>query len=256
MGWLARHQTGALKMKAGFAALMLAIFISPALAGPPYVTDDPEPTDEGRYEIYAFTGGSKTADGIGGQAGIDFNYGGAKDLQLTAVVPLAFESSTGGLVLFGLGDIELAAKYKFLHEEGFGFNVAIFPRLFLPTSSDPALGNRHASLFIPLFAQKDWGEWSLFGGGGCTLNRGGSAQNFCQEGVVVTRRITSSLQIGAELYHQAPDQRGGRQSSGLGFGAIYDIDEHHHLLASAGPGIQNAATTNQATWYVAMLFTY
>lgn len=257
MGRHARDPTGALSMKSlVFAAVAVTCMAAPAIAGPPYVTDDPQPTDEGHYEVYAFTGGTATIGGSGGQAGIDFNYGGAEDLQLTAVVPFAYDRPRGGPTVTGFGDLELAAKYKFLHQDTFELDVAIFPRVFLPTNSDPALGSKHAALFVPLFVQKDWGNWSVFGGGGCTINRGGNSQDFCQMGIVVARQILPQLQLGLELYHQTPDQRGGLQSSGVGFGAIYDLNQHYHLMASAGPGIQNADLSNQTTWYAALLFTY
>lgn len=242
-------------LRALTCAVLLSL-ASSAVAGPPYVTDDPEPTDERHYEIYAFTAGTATKDGTGGQVGIDFNYGGAKDLQLTMVVPFAYDRPRDGRAVTGFGDIELAAKYELLHQETFGVDVAIFPRLFLPTNSNPALGDKHPSLFIPFFVQKDWDAWSVFGGGGCVINRGGDAQDFCKIGVVVSRRIASDLQIGVEYYRQTPDQKGAKQLSGIGLGAIYDLSEHYHLMASAGPGIQNADRTNQASWYVALLFTY
>ena len=57
------------------------------MAGPPYLTDDPEPTDYQHFEIYTFTEGTATRDGTSGEGGIDFNYGGAPNLQLTATVP-------------------------------------------------------------------------------------------------------------------------------------------------------------------------
>src|SRR5437868_3534427 len=56
----------------------------PALAGPPYLSDDPQPTEFREYEIYLFTAGQHTRDGTGGAAGIDFNYGAAPGVQLTA----------------------------------------------------------------------------------------------------------------------------------------------------------------------------
>jgi len=239
-----------------FLAVLLIGFGTPALAGPPYVTDDPQPTDDGHYEVYAFTGGTATDNGSGGQAGIDFNYGGAEDLQLTAVLPFAYAKQRGQAAVTGFGDIELAAKYKFLHQDTFGLDVSIFPRVFLPTNSNPALGNKHPAFFVPFFVEKDWDAWSVFGGGGCTISRGGDSQDFCQVGLVVARQVLPHLQLGVEIYHQTPDQKGGVQSSGVGFGAIYDLNEHLHLMASAGPGIQNADLSNQTTWYAALLFTY
>lgn len=66
----------------------LLLVTMPAYAGPPYLTDDPEPTDVHHYEIYAFGSGTSERDGMDGEAGIDFNYGGAKNLQLTAILPI------------------------------------------------------------------------------------------------------------------------------------------------------------------------
>jgi hypothetical protein len=44
---------------------MLAIGLPlAALAGPPFATDDPEPTDLGHYEVYLFPGGASTAIGL------------------------------------------------------------------------------------------------------------------------------------------------------------------------------------------------
>jgi len=53
------------------AVMCAALLFSstPATAAPPYVTDDPEPTDEGHYEIYAFTAGTTTKDDTSGQWG-------------------------------------------------------------------------------------------------------------------------------------------------------------------------------------------
>lgn len=228
---------------------------TPALAGPPFVTDDPEPTDYQHYEIYAFTGGTSTHDGADGEAGIDFNYGGAPDVQLTAVLPMAYSDPRHGALVSGLGNVEFAVKYRFLHQDDFGWDVAVFPRVFLPSAS-PRVGDQHASLLLPVFVEKDWGAWSMFGGGGCTLNNGGGSKDFCQAGWVVTREVLPRLHIGAEIYHQTADTRGGKASSGVGFGATWDLSENYHLMASAGPGIQNAADTNRATWYAAMLFTF
>ena len=227
----------------------------PAFAGPPYVTDDPEPTDEGHFEIYGFTSGSMTRDGAGGEAGIDFNYGGAKDLQLTAVLPLGWSAPKAGPDSVDLGNVELAAKYKFLHQDDVGFDVAIFPRVFLPAGS-AAVGERHVSLLIPIWIGRSFGNWDTFGGGGCVIDHGNGAHNFCQLGWVLTDQITTSLQIGAEIYHQTAETVGGRATTGIGVGAIYDLNENYHLLASFGPGIQNAAETNQESWYVAVLTTF
>ena len=226
-----------------------------ALAGPPYVTDDPEPTDYQHFEIYAFAAGTNTRDGTGGAGGIDFNYGGAPDLQFTMVLPLEFDSPVGEPTVAGPGNVELAAKYRFLHQDDFGWDVAIFPRVFLPSAS-PLVGDRHISLLLPIWAGKDFSDWSTFGGGGCAFNNSGSSKDYCLIGWVLTRTITPALHIGAEVYHQTADTRGGRATTGIDAGATYDLSENYHLMASFGPGIQNATEANRTSWYTALLFTF
>jgi hypothetical protein len=233
--------------------LMVPLLCAPALGGPPYVSDDPAPTDYGHFEIYAFGGGTLTTGGAEGESGIDFNYGAAPDLQLTAVLPLAYSAPETGQGRAGLGNVELAAKYRFLHQDDFGLDVAVFPRVFLPS---PDVGEQHISVFLPVWVERDWGAWSSFGGGGCSLNRGGDSQDFCQLGWALVRAVSPRLRIGAEIVHQTADAKGGRASSGVGAGISYDISSTYHLLAYAGPGFQNASRTGLLSWYTSLLFTF
>ncbi|HET7593311.1 MAG TPA: hypothetical protein VFK00_09935, partial [Rhodanobacteraceae bacterium] len=144
----------------GFA-ITAALLSLPALAGPPYITDDPEPTGTGHYEIYFFSEGASARDGREGSAGIDFNYGAADNLQLTATLPIAWSAVAGGSTA-GIGNIELAAKYQFLHQRGAGVDAAFFPRVFLPAAPS-VVAEDHASLLLPLWLQRSWGAWTVFG---------------------------------------------------------------------------------------------
>ena len=238
-------------MKQFVLALAVLLGCGPAWAGPPYLSDDPEPTDFRHFEIYAFALGTQSPDGLAGETGIDFNYGGAPNLQLTAVLPMAYDEAGHT----GLGNVELAAKYLFLHQEEDGIDLSIFPRVFLPSASH-IVGDQHAALLIPLWAEKDFGKWSIFGGGGCEINRGDDGQDFCLGGVAVTREILDGFRLGLEVFHQGADSLGGRVSTALGGGATWDIDQHHHLLAYWGPGLQNISATGRANAYMALLFTF
>ena len=51
----------------------------PAIAGPPYISDDPEPTDYQHFEIYMYNLGTAARNGSNGQSGIGFDYGAAPD---------------------------------------------------------------------------------------------------------------------------------------------------------------------------------
>jgi hypothetical protein len=114
------------------AAILLPLTV---WAGPPYITDDPQPTDTGHYEIYFFGEGASSRDGRDGSAGVDFNYGAAPNLQLTAILPIAWNTPAGGAGATGPGNVELAVKYQFLHQREAGVDAAFFPRVFLPAGS-------------------------------------------------------------------------------------------------------------------------
>jgi Putative MetA-pathway of phenol degradation len=227
----------------------------PALAGPPYLSDDPEPTDYKHFEIYNFNNGTVSRDVTGGEGGIDINYGGAPDLQLTATIPAGFELPSGGSAKVGLSNIELAAKYRFLHQDMVGWDVAVFPRVFLPSPSS-GVGDNHASFLLPIWVQRDWGGgWTSFGGGGCLLSAE-PAQDHCMAGWVVTRKLLPKLQLGLELFYQTADSTGTPASSSLGVGLTYDINKTYHLLAYTRRGIENADRTDRFSWYAALLTTF
>ncbi|MBS0432567.1 MAG: transporter [Proteobacteria bacterium] len=234
--------------------LVAGVFSLPAIAGPPYLTDDPQPTDAGHYETYFFVAGASARDGDAGSGGVDFNFGAADDLQLTAVLPIAWNAPAGGKAANGLGNVELAAKYQFLHQRDHGFDVAFFPRVFLP-AGNASVGERNASLLLPLWVQHSWDTWSVFGGGGCEIHRGGGARDFCQFGLATTKQAMGNLQIGMELYHHTPDAADSRSGTDANFGMVYDIDPRLHLMASFGKGLQNRADTDRTIWYAALLWT-
>jgi len=235
--------------------LLAASFSSPVAAGPPYVSDDAEPTDFRHFEIYLYSDGATNRAGTEGSFGIDFNYGATPDLQLTAVLPIEYSTPAEGAGAMGVGNIELAAKYRFLHQSDAGFDVAVFPRVFLASPS-ALVGDRNTSLLLPIWLERDWGQWTTFGGGGCVLQGGHDADNYCLFGWALARQVLPNLQIGAEFVHQGAPSRDERAMSGFGAGIKYDISEHYHLLAYTGSSIENAGETERMSWYSSVLFTF
>jgi len=233
----------------------VALAARQALAGPPYVTDDPQPTDLGHWEIYAYGEGLDALGSTFGDSGLDLNYGAAKDLQLTAVIPAAY--STGDFNAFGAGQVQLAAKYRFLHQ-GDGTltpDVAFFPRVFLPTAA-PGLDLPRTNVLLPLWAEKDWGDWSLFGGGGYQISPGPGSHNFWTGGVVLTRQVTKSLNLGAEVWAHTHDLTVDGDFVGVNLGADWRLTPHWSLLASGGPGLVNPSRDGRWDFYLALKADY
>lgn len=219
-------------------------------AGPPYITDDPEPTETGHWEIYTFGGGTKTAGSFDGSAGVDLNYGAVPDIQLTATLPIEFARSSGA-TRTGAGNLEVGVKYRFYQNAATGVSVAMFPRVFFPTASR-GFGSGRTGLLLPVWAQKDAGDWSLFGGGGYSINPGSGNRNSWQGSVAVTRALGERASFGAEIAHNSSDTVGARSYTALNFGGIYRIGGPFAILASAGPGIGHRRDGGKYNLYVAL----
>lgn len=222
-----------MKLIRTIAALALA-GAAPAFAGPPYLTDDPAPTDTGHWEIYAFATGEGRHSTLDADTGFDLNYGAAKDVQLTATLPMSVSHEPGGGWRSGTGDVELAVKYRFLNDERSGFSAAVFPRAILPTSSIEH--GEKTRLLLPMWLEKDFaGGTSIFGGGGYEVNPGRGNRNFWQVGIAATQDVSDNVSVGAEIIRQGPDETGGTAQTRAGLGSIVKLSDHYALLFSAGP---------------------
>ncbi len=220
-------------MKRFLAACVLGL-ATPAIAGPPYLTDDPVPTDLGHWEIYAFTAGDGLRAAFEGESGLDLNYGAANDVQLTATLPVSVAYEPGHRWHGGTGDVELGVKYRLLNDEEIGVSAAVFPRIILPTST---LGTgERARLLLPIWVRKDFaGGTSIFGGGGYEINPGQDNRDFWRASVAVTHDITKKVSLGAEIAQQGSDALGGTSQTQAGIGGIVKIGGPSALLFSAGP---------------------
>jgi len=230
----------------------------PAMAGPPFRTDDPEPVEYGHWEVYGFSQATHVeGDSAGVLPGVEVNYGAAPNLQLHVVAPIAFDRPQGSGSKFGYGDTELGVKYRFLGEDENGWRpqAGVFPLVEVPTgNAERGLGTGHAHVFLPLWLQKSFGSWVTYGGGGYWISAGN--RNYWFAGWLLQRQVTKSLAIGGEVFRQTADVEGGKGSAGFNLGGIYDFTEHYHLLVSAGRGFVNPTTTNEFSYYVGLQWTF
>jgi hypothetical protein len=219
-----------------FWPVLIVVATAPAWAGPPYVTDDPEPTDCHKWEIYNYVDETR-ADGItAADFGLDLNYGAFKDVQLTTTLPLHSESGAGVTV----GDVELAVKYKFVHQDPHGLapDIAIFPRVFLPT----APGSRHAQFLLPIWLEKDVGATSVFGGGGYVINPGRGNRDYALWGAVLAQQVRPGFQLGVEYAGQGRSGSDVPALHVLNLGAVIHIKGPYSVLGSFGQGVNRKQT--------------
>ncbi len=240
------------------AILSVLVFgVGIAKAGPPFVTDDPEPVDYKHGEFYIASQTShNNAETSGTLPHLEFNYGPLPDVHLHLIVPFAYSKPRGESFQWGYGDTELGVKYRFIHESDTIPMVGTFPIVELPSGdSTKGLGERRVRVFIPIWIQKSFGPWTVYGGGGWWSNPGEDNRNFWQTGVVVQREITKAFTLGAEIYNFSPREVGDKNTTGFNIGAIINITDNHHILVSAGRDFHG---TNQNTFngYIAYQLTF
>ena len=240
-------------LKLSFAILAL-LAASTAYAGPPFVTDDPEPVELHHWEIYLATQQYHSADGWSGALPqMEVNYGALPDLQLHIIAPFAYNSPKDAPSHNGYGDTELGFKYRFVHETDSMPMVGIFPLVELPTGSlAQGLGNGKAQVFLPLWLQKTIGAWSSYGGGGYWINPGDGNRDYWYAGWQVQRKLTEKFAAGVEVQFRTPQTVDSGSSTALNAGAMWDLTDTYHLLFSAGHTVQGRS---QFQGYLALQMT-
>ena len=210
-----------------------------ALPGPPFTTDDPEPVKYRHWEFYVASQNTKSADGWSGTAPhFEVNYGAVTNLQLHLIVPMAYDAPAHGTRQYGYGDTEVGAKYRFIQETDVSPQVGFFPMLEIPTgSANRGLGSGQVQAFLPVWLQKEFGSWTVYGGGGYGINPGAGNQNWGYGGLVAQCQVYKSVLLGAEVYHRTAMRIGTQADTAFNLGAVIDISERHHLLFSAGRSI-------------------
>jgi hypothetical protein len=233
----------------------LAILLArAAVAGPPFLTDDPEPVAFRHWELYLASQGTvATGAATGSAPHVEVNYGAVPNLQLHLIVPATFSWTRGAPPQYGLGDLEIGVKLRFVEEGEWRPQIGTFPLLDPPTgSASRGLGAGAWQLFLPIWLQKSFGSWTTYGGGGVRLvsRRDGGTDDQGVAGWLVQRQLAETLTLGTEAYLTIP-WHGGPANVRLDLGAILNFGIHH-VIASAGPAFGGDA---RAQWYIAYLLT-
>lgn len=237
------------------SAALLSLLSTVAVAGPPFVTDDPEPVEYQHWEVYIASIYSHDRDGASGTGPhVEVNYGVVPNVQIHLITPMAFDRPGHGSTQYGYGDTELGLKYRFAPETRSRPQIGTFPLLEVPTgSSSRSLGSGHLQVFMPVWVQKSWGPWQTYLGGGYWRNPGAGNKDWWLVGWQIQRELSKSLTLGAEVYHATPSSAGGESSTQFNVGGYYNFDDGHHLLFSAGRGIQGP---NLFSSYLAYQWTF
>jgi hypothetical protein len=243
---------GSCRRPLGRILLLIVLGSTTLAAGPPFQTDDPEPVPWHHYEAYLFG----TVNRIQGASSwylpaAEFNMGAAPNLQLHVAIPGSYVTPHGS---YGIGDVELGVKFRFVQETAKRPQIGVFPQLELPTgNSSLGLGNGQLWARLPVWIQKSRGPWTTYGGVGYQINHAPGMKNSLFAGWLVQRQVTKRLVLGAEVYHQQAQSIGGRQATFVDPGGYFNVRENLSVLFMVGRTVSGA---RQTVGYLGLYYTW
>jgi len=233
--------------------------VAAAQAGPPYLTDDPDPVPLHHFEAYAFelSDSTPTAGTSFGGPGFEMNWGAAPNLQLHLVVPFVNNFAPNQPATHGFGDVELGAKYKLFDETKHRPEIGVFPFVELPAGdASRGLGVGSTWYRVPLWLKKGFGNWNIYGGGGGVFAHGNGYHNSQFVSGLLQRKLSEKLTLGGELFGHGEEiaaPQGIPRSILANFGGFYSFTDHFQFLFAAG----HSVVWNPETYtYVAAYWTW
>jgi hypothetical protein len=228
---------------AALAFVLLAATRMQAQAGPPFQTDDPTPVDLGHYEAYVFgtvDGTPAELDPVG--PAFEFNWGAIPNIQLHVILPFGavmpsnnpvYLPGGAGPSAYGLSDMELGFKYGFLKQTKHRPQIGSFTMFEMPTGSySKGLGVGKVWYKLPLWAEKEFGPWSLVGGMGYTVVPQKQYSNFLYGGFLVKRVVNEHWELSTEVFAHAHEGFAAAQTQAS---TLIDAGGYYHFKS---PGWQ------------------
>ena len=233
-----------LMVRLGLAAsLLLSVCRLEAQAGPPFQTDDPTPVDLGHYEFYVFGAADGTPaeyDSTG--PAFEFNWGAIPNIQLHAILPFGAVAPTNnpvylpggtGASAFGLNDMELGVKYGFIKQTPHRPQIGSFTMFEMPTGNlNKGLGVGKVWYKLPLWAEKEFGSWSLVGGLGYAVVPQTGYRDYLYGGYLMKKVVNERLELSAEVFSHAKEGFATAQTQAS---TLIDAGGYYHFKT---PGLQ------------------
>ena len=214
------------------------VMINLVRAGPPFVTEDPEPPPPGGWEINVPFIIERTPGETDMNAPLfDLNYG-LPNIQLKLEIPVEVIHDDSDGTVGGAGDLLLGVKWRFLNNERSQFQLGTYPQVLVPTGDHTrGLGQGGSAFVLPLIAQKNWDKWALYGNVGYWWQAGAENRNYVYAGAVLERDINDRLTLGVELFGNSPRERGRRSELAFNVGGSWKLNKHLNLLFTGGRDI-------------------
>lgn len=220
----------------------LTAVVSPALAGPPLISDDPGTPGDGKWEInVAFVMEKLESENRMEAPILDLNYGWGEYIQIKFEIPYIVLHEEGNGTKGGLGNSALGVKWRFLDEEPNGFDVSCYPQLEFNTpgssSDDRGLVDEGAQFVLPFQAAKGFGPVGLNLELGYVFIEHDMDEWLC--GLALEYEIFDGFKVMGEIAGTALRDFNEHELV-ANLGAAWQVSTHLALLMSVGRSIHNS----------------
>jgi|ERR1017187_4371636 hypothetical protein len=219
------------------------------LAGPPFLTDDPQPVDFMHWEFYISSQSQFSDNNVDATLPhFEINYGLIPDVQVHLIVPMQY-SKRETSIEYSYVSTEVGVKYRFINLDN-GIQAGVFPIAEVPTGKNVSLaGENNLKVFLPLWLQISYGKFTSYGGAGYWINPGTGNKNWVYAGWQGQYDFSETITLGGELYYHTADSNDSEGGVGFNLGGYININEHNHLLFSIGHNLTGANTTTGYVGY-------
>ncbi len=216
--------------------LAVAVLAQPAIGGPPYQTDDPEPPITHDWEINIPFTMEKSSDGSlnGEWVTIDAAYAYDDWTQISVILAAPYAHAKEFGTRSSFGDIELQYGRRFGTDAQGGY-FGVCPQITLPTGRRAySLGAGRITADFPVLYQKNITRLSIYTDLRYRLYGGDDGKSYWFWGVAGENDLSERLTIGAEIFATSPTSYGGTYASGFNVGFDISVSRAYAFLISAG----------------------
>ncbi len=222
--------------------LMVAmILLMPAehlRAGPPLRTDDSKTPGRRGWEINLSHNIERTTRQFLMESPlVDINYGFLENDQFKVEFPVLYLDPDDEKSHWGIGDLLVGYKYRFLDEDEIGFMASVYPQILAPIGNQGlGLGSGGTELLLPVQVGKNFFDDRLFVYAelGYNIVLEESEANSWIYGVAVQWQVTDKWElmgeVGGVLFPQGADP----DDVFFNIGTKYDFSENVAFIGSVG----------------------
>jgi hypothetical protein len=221
--------------------LIVPIFLT---AGPPFLTDDPQPVDFMHWEFYVSSIQQYSDNSVEATLPhIEINYGLVPDVQVHLIVPMQYSKRVSSTE-YSYVNTEIGVKYRFINNSDSSFQIGVFPIAEVPTGKSASLaGEKKLQVFLPLWIQINSGKFTSYGGAGYWINPGTGNKNWVYAGWQGQYDFSETITLGGELFYHSADANDSEGGVGFNIGGYINVNEHNHILFSAGHSLSGTSST-------------